>query len=46
MGHFAGLDLSLEETATCIVDDAGCIVREVWRRANRRHWSGSSRHAG
>lgn len=29
MGCFAGLDVSLEETAICIVDDAGCIVREV-----------------
>ena len=29
MGYFAGLDVSLEETAICIVDDAGCIVREV-----------------
>jgi transposase len=27
--YFAGLDVSLEETAICIVDDAGCIVREV-----------------
>lgn len=29
MGYFAGLDVSLEETAICIVDDAGCIVREA-----------------
>ncbi len=29
MGYFAGLDVSLEETAICIVDDAGQIVREV-----------------
>jgi transposase len=28
MGYFAGLDVSLEETAICIVDDAGQIVRE------------------
>ena len=27
MGYFAGLDVSLEETAICIVDDAGRIVR-------------------
>src|ERR1700761_1209719 len=26
MGYFAGLDVSLEETAICIVDDAGKIV--------------------
>ena len=29
MSYFAGLDVSLEETAICIVDDAGKIVREV-----------------
>lgn len=29
MGYFAGLDVSLEETAICIVDDAGMIVRET-----------------
>ena len=29
MSYFAGLDVSLEETAICIVDDAGCIVREA-----------------
>ena len=29
MGYFAGLDVSLEETAICIVDDAGSIVREA-----------------
>ena len=29
MGYFAGLDVSLEETAICIVDDAGQIVREA-----------------
>jgi transposase len=28
VGYFAGLDVSLEETAICIVDDAGRIVRE------------------
>ena len=28
MDYFAGLDVSLEETAICIVDDAGRIVRE------------------
>jgi transposase len=27
--YFAGLDVSLEETAICIVDDAGRIVREA-----------------
>jgi transposase len=29
MGYFAGLDVSLEETAICIVYDAGHIVREA-----------------
>ena len=29
MGYFAGLDVSLEETALCIVDDAGRIIREA-----------------
>ena len=29
MGYFAGLDVSLEETAICIVDEAGQILREV-----------------
>src|SRR5438270_3479418 len=29
MGYFAGLDVSLDETAICIVDDAGQIVREA-----------------
>ena len=29
MEHFAGLDVSVNETSVCIVDDAGGIVREV-----------------
>jgi transposase len=29
MEYFAGLDVSLEETAICIIDDAGLIVREA-----------------
>ena len=29
MKYFAGLDVSLEETAICIVDEAGGIVREA-----------------
>ena len=29
MGYFAGLDVSLEETTICIVDEAGRIVREA-----------------
>jgi transposase len=27
--HFAGLDVSLEETAVCVVDEAGAMVREA-----------------
>jgi transposase len=27
--HFAGLDVSLEETAICVVDEAGAMVREA-----------------
>lgn len=29
MKHFAGLDVSLEETAICVVDEAGMMVREA-----------------
>jgi len=29
MKHYAGLDVSLEETALCIVDEVGRIVRET-----------------
>ena len=29
MNHYAGLDVSLEETAICVVDDTGLIVKEV-----------------
>ena len=29
MDHFAGPDVSVEETSICIVDDTGRIVREV-----------------
>ena len=29
MEHFAGLDVSVNETRVCIVDDTGRIVREV-----------------
>ena len=29
MDHSAGLDVSVEETSVCIVDDAGKIIREV-----------------
>ena len=29
MKHFAGMDVSLEETAICIVDETGVIVKEM-----------------
>jgi transposase len=29
MDHFAGLDVSVEETSVCIVDEKGKIVREM-----------------
>ena len=29
MDHFAGPDVSVNETSVCIVDDTGRIVREV-----------------
>jgi len=29
MKHFAGLDVSLEETAICVVDETGTMVREA-----------------
>ena len=29
MNYYAGLDVSLEETAICVVDGSGLIVREV-----------------
>ena len=29
MSHYAGLDVSLEETAICVVDGTGRIVKEM-----------------
>ena len=29
MDHFAGLDISVNETSVCIVDETGKVVREV-----------------
>jgi predicted NBD/HSP70 family sugar kinase len=29
VSYYAGLDVSLEETSICIVDDAGRVVREA-----------------
>ena len=39
MKYFAGLDVSLEETAICVVDETGTIVGEARARASRRLWS-------
>jgi hypothetical protein len=37
MDHFAGLYVSVKETSVCILDDAGKIVKEVWR-ASLKHF--------
>ena len=29
MKHHAGLDVSLEETAVCVVDETGAIVKDL-----------------
>ena len=42
MGYFAGLDVSLEETAICIVDDEGRILREARVASEPYAWSRSS----
>lgn len=36
MSYYAGLDVSLEETAICIVDDTGAIVRELRGQRSRK----------
>jgi len=36
MRYFAGLDVSLEETAICVVDETGLIMKEA-RAASARH---------
>ena len=45
MGYFAGLDVSLEEIAICVVDDAGRIVREARVASEPEALAASSRHA-
>ena len=35
MKYFAGMDVSLEETAICVVDEAGRMIKEV--RAASEH---------
>ncbi len=40
MTYFAGLDVSLEETSICVVDEAGRIVKELFApRASRKRLS-------
>lgn len=39
MNYYAGLDVSLEETAICVVDEQGRIVRELRAVAIRRRLS-------
>ena len=36
MKYFAGLDVSLEETAICVVDEMGRIVKEVRAASDSR----------
>jgi predicted NBD/HSP70 family sugar kinase len=36
MDHYAGLDVSLEETAICVVDGTGRIVKETRAAVSRR----------
>ena len=31
MNYYAGMDVSLEETAVCVVDEQGRIVKELQR---------------
>jgi predicted NBD/HSP70 family sugar kinase len=37
MKYFAGLDVSLEETAICVVDETGRIMKEL-RPASGTRW--------
>jgi predicted NBD/HSP70 family sugar kinase len=37
MNYYAGMDVSLEETAICIVDETGRIVKEARAARGRRH---------
>jgi transposase len=38
MRYFAGLDVSLEETAICVVDETGRIMKSFERPASRTRW--------
>jgi hypothetical protein len=39
-GYYAGLDVSLEETAICVVDGAGRIVKEAQVAVGLSLWRG------
>ena len=39
MRYFAGLDVSLKETAICVVDEQGGIVKEGRARASQKRSS-------
>ena len=30
MEHYVGLDVSLKQTAICVVDQTGSVTREAW----------------
>ena len=38
MRYFAGSDVSLEETAICVVDETGRIMKSFERPASRTRW--------
>jgi transposase len=42
MEHFAGIDVSLEQSSVRVVDGAGKIVREAKVASEPEAWSGSS----
>lgn len=46
MKYFAGLDVSLEETAICVVDDSGRIVKETRAVSEPQALSDALRKAG
>jgi hypothetical protein len=46
MKNFAGLGVSLQETAICIVDEEGTVVSEGKAASEPPSWSGGSRPLG
>lgn len=43
MKHYAGLDVSLEETSSCLVDETGSICRDMKASAIPGIWPACSR---